>query len=94
MIKAKDEYCFNCEQYHPKWLEGCKNEPLIKQQTPNKVYGEYTIKENLGIPQLKVTISWIDKNDKEHNHETNIIETAETIIGLLSGNILLADLEP
>lgn len=57
-------------------------------------YGQYTIKECLGIPKLSVTISWIDKNDKEHNYETNIIEEAETVIGLLSGNILLPDLEP
>ena len=57
-------------------------------------YGQYTIKEGLGIPKLSVTISWIDKNDKEHHYETNIIEEAETVIGLLSGNILLPDLEP
>lgn len=25
MIVPKDEYCFECEQYHPRWLDGCLN---------------------------------------------------------------------
>jgi hypothetical protein len=29
MIKARDEYCFECEQYHPRWLSGCQNKPII-----------------------------------------------------------------
>ncbi len=27
---AKDEYCFECEQYHPKWLDGCQNNKTNK----------------------------------------------------------------
>ncbi len=27
---AKDEYCFECEQYHPRWLDGCQNNKTNK----------------------------------------------------------------
>lgn len=38
MIKAKDEYCFECEQYHPRWLSGCQNKPqiIVKKNTEAK----------------------------------------------------------
>ena len=44
----------------------------------------------------KILIQWIDENGEEHNLDfnENTLEDAETIIGLMTGNICEADLEP
>lgn len=44
----------------------------------------------------KILIQWIDENGEEHKlvFNENTLEDAETIIGLMTGNICLADLEP
>ena len=51
MIAAKNEYCHFCGQYHPEWLEGCKNEPIIKQNIKmrkfkHKPTGEIFVQKN------------------------------------------------
>jgi hypothetical protein len=44
----------------------------------------------------KILIQWIDENGEEHklDFNENTLEDAETIIGLMTGNICEADLEP
>ena len=47
------------------------------------------------IKTAKILIQWVDKNNKEHelNFNEQTLEEAETIIGLMTGNICEADLE-
>ena len=44
----------------------------------------------------KIVIQWIDKKGEEHSAVFNeqTLEDAETLIGLMTGNICEADLEP
>lgn len=54
----------------------------------------YDIKRE-GTKQLcKFHFEWTDVNDVEQVVDTDDIELAQTIIGLLTGEICLADLEP
>ena len=48
------------------------------------------------IEKAKIVIEWTDKKGKKHKKEFNqdTLEEAETIIGLMTGNICLSDLEP
>jgi len=47
-----------------------------------------------GKPRFRATIEWYDENGKQFTTESTDIEESETLIGLLSGNICLSDLEP
>lgn len=47
-----------------------------------------------GKPRFKITIEWYDTNGQHFTNESTDIEESETLIGLLSGNICLNDLEP
>ena len=44
----------------------------------------------------KILIQWIDENGEEHklDFNENTLEDAETIIGLMTGNICEDDLKP
>jgi len=46
--------------------------------------------------QVKVIIEWIDDEDEQHTvvYENDDIENAEIHIGLMTGNVCEADLEP
>ena len=51
------------------------------------------------VEKAKIVIEWTDKKGKKHKMEFNELnfgwfDEAETIIGLMTGNICLADLEP
>ena len=48
------------------------------------------------VEKAKIVIEWTDKKGKKHKVEFNekTLEEAETIIGLMTGNICLGDLEP
>ena len=47
-----------------------------------------------GCQLFKCTIEWVDTDGKTNSLELDDVDVAETTIGLLSGNICLADLEP
>jgi hypothetical protein len=57
---------------------------------------KYDIKINTitGKQLCKFNFEWIDKNDERQVVNTDDLETAQTVISLLSGEICLADLEP
>jgi len=48
------------------------------------------------VKKAKIVIEWTDEKGKKHCKEfnENTLEEAETIIGLMTGNICLSDLEP
>lgn len=50
-------------------------------------------KDEKGKDLCRFMFEWVDKNGETQTVETNCIETAQTVIGLLSGEICLADLE-
>ena len=54
----------------------------------------YEVKKENGKDLCLFTFEWTDKYGVYHKLVTEDITTAETTIGLLSGNICLADLEP
>lgn len=45
---------------------------------------------------VNISIQWIDEDDIEHmiKFDEHTLEDAETLIGLMNGNICEADLEP
>ena len=55
---------------------------------------QYDIKVNENGPQQRFVFEWYDKNNEYHIVETINMEEAQTILGLLSGEICLGDLEP
>ncbi len=56
---------------------------------------EYNIKtDERGLQIFNCKIEWTAVDGKTHVVETADAETAETVIGLLTGNITLSDLEP
>lgn len=56
---------------------------------------EYDIKrDGQGFQICRFRFEWTDEDGIEHLADTDDLSTAETIIGLLTGEICLADLEP
>lgn len=62
----------------------------------NEMSKDYTIKrdETTGKQLCKFKFEWVNENGVIENVETDDLETAQTVIDLLSGEICLADLEP
>lgn len=55
----------------------------------------YNIRQNVGNNTgFHCVIEWVDEYGKDNLCETDDVLTAQTVIGLLSGEICLADLEP
>lgn len=56
---------------------------------------DYTIKrDENGCQIVKIKIEWVDENNQPKVVETDDLDAAGTVIGLLNGEICLADLEP
>lgn len=51
-------------------------------------------KDENGKDLCRFIFEWVDKSGEPQKVETDCVETAQTVIGLLSGEICLSDLEP